>query len=506
MDIARSVFRQILKASSKVALPLMIRICLLAGGVVALTAAPSATQTLPASAAFVPSVYQRFEDWKTVCDRLPSNRALKHRSVAKDLRPLKDFAQFDEVLEAFFAQCKSNGLARADVWLGQAPAKAQFLNTDAAYFARPAIPFQPFVQRLMVPENAEVFYHGDFHGDIHSLVTWLGWLNSHDYLHGFRFAKPDAYMVLLGDYTDRGAYSVEVLYTLLRLKIENPDRVVLVRGNHEDVRLAATYGFLDEAANKYGRTFNAARVMRLYDFLPVVLYLGCRDYFIESHHGGMEPGFNPGPLLGAPDSIRFQFLGRINQAQFLKEHPNWLAALPEGERRLAERALVDFTPESPTTPSAIGFMWNDFSIVRGQAEFAIDPGRAYVYGERATRLILEQAGTATRHIRAVFRAHQHSTVINPMMRRLKASQGIFRHWQEGDSLGLLESDPVILSKRLDHAEERRVPANSVWTFNVVPDSLYGDGCDFSFDTFGILTVARNPDDWRLRVVNVNIPK
>jgi hypothetical protein len=51
-----------------------------------------------------------------------------------------------------------------------------------------------------------------------------------------------------------------------------------------------------------------------------------------------------------------------------------------------------------------------------------------------------------------------------------------------------------------------VPANSVWTFNVSPDSVYGDGCEFSFDTFGILTTAQSVDDWKLRVINLPVPK
>ena len=38
------------------------------------------------------------------------------------------------------------------------------------------------------------------------------------------------YMVFLGDYLDRGHYGMEVVYTLLRLKFENWDRVFLLKG------------------------------------------------------------------------------------------------------------------------------------------------------------------------------------------------------------------------------------------------------------------------------------
>ena len=59
-------------------------------------------------------------------------------------------------------------------------------------------------------------------------------------------AKPNTYMVFLGDYTDRGNYGIEVLYTMLRLKLANPEQVFMARGNHEDIQMIASYGFLAE--------------------------------------------------------------------------------------------------------------------------------------------------------------------------------------------------------------------------------------------------------------------
>ena len=128
----------------------------------------------------------------------------------------------------------------------------EFFNTNRAYFLKPPIPFQPFAQKLQVPSGSEVVFHGDFHGDIHSFIAMLDSLNQAGTLDGFRLAKPNRYMVFLGDYTDRGNYGIEVLYTLLRLKLANPDRVFMARGNHEDVQMTPTYGFIAECQKKYG--------------------------------------------------------------------------------------------------------------------------------------------------------------------------------------------------------------------------------------------------------------
>jgi hypothetical protein len=453
---------------------------------------------------FAPSVYKRFASWKAACEQVPANRVLKMTLPPRDVLPLKSFSPFAEALNAFFALSKTSALAQANAWLGNGPVRPQFFNTDAIYFLKPPIPFQPFVERQLVPPGAQVFFHGDLHGDIRSLVAWMDWLNRNGYLHDFRITRPDVYLVFLGDYTDRGMYGVEVLYTLLRLKLANPNQMFMVRGNHEDVSLSARYGFLAEGRGKYGRDFDIPHVMRLYDFLPVALYLGCGTNVIQCNHGGVEPGFNPGPLLDAPDAVQYQLLGRLNQQEFMAKHPGLMEGFTSQERRLMEGTLVDFQPESPTVPAVIGFMWNDFSVVRGEPRFDFDPGRAFIYGESTTRYLLRESSGKKRRLQAVFRAHQHATVLNGMMRRLKVGHGIYRHWQETDSAAFLEAELPVVAQKIDLSEERSVPPGSVWTFNVVPDSVYGEALDYSFDTFGILTTGKNLSDWKLRVVNQTI--
>lgn len=70
---------------------------------------------------------------------------------------------------------------------------------------------------------------GDLHGDLDALETIL------------RKSKFfDAYgltIIFLGDYGDRGKESVEVYHLILNLKSRFPDRVILLRGNHECLEL-----------------------------------------------------------------------------------------------------------------------------------------------------------------------------------------------------------------------------------------------------------------------------
>jgi len=448
------------------------------------------------------TVHPDFKHWKELCEKVPMNRVLRSdvKNVHLPSLPLRTFRPFDEVLDAFFQLSTNGPMAQAGIWVGQDTLPPGFFNTSEVYFEK-KIPFQPFTQKLVLPEGAEVLVHGDFHGDIHSLITWLGWLNEQQYLDGFRLKRPGMHFLFLGDYTDRGVYGVEVLYTILRLKLANPANVHMVRGNHEDVSLATRYGFLLEGHTKYGREFNVRKVLRLYDFLPVAIYLGQGTNFLQCNHGGMEPGFDPGKLLDSSGDVRFQILGPLQQAGFLKANPAFLESLDMDSKRVAGSEFQDFRPDSPVAPTTLGFMWNDFSLVRGERQLAIDSGRALVFGDRATASILSASSTATSRVRAVLRAHQHSSLINPMMRRLKVSNGIFRHWQTNDSLQALDLPEERLSA-LERSESRSIPDSSVWTFNVSPDSAYGAGCGFNFDSFGILKVDKEFSRWSIRTVNI----
>ena len=443
-----------------------------------------------------------FDDWIAKCNLLPPNRKLNGRLPNNDQLPLKDLKEFKWLLDQFFEKQLTGPLSVDENWLGNKPSKETFFNTSKVYFEQGGIPFEPFAQKLNLNAEAKVLFHGDLHGDLHSLNEWLKHLNREGLLNGFKATDPNINLMFLGDYTDRGSYGVEVMYVLLRLRVENPGQVWMARGNHEDIQLTMNYGFLKEATSKYGPEFPIKRLSRIYDFLPVVIYAGHGDNYIQCNHGGMEPGYSPAKLLDHPTPIAYHLLGDIKQKTFLNTHTDLAPILGANGNRIAQSNFKDFTPTSPTTPTILGFMWNDFSVTSDEENLTIFPGRAWVYGKDLTRKVLNKGSSTQNKVKAIFRAHQHSGIPNPMMRRLVHSSGVFRHWQESRPPSALENEGSLESLNLETGNMRKLVEGAAYTFNVAPDSNYGAGNRYDFDTFGILNFAEAFEEWELEVVNL----
>ncbi|CAI5480669.1 unnamed protein product [Closterium sp. Yama58-4] len=128
------------------------------------------------------------------------------------------------------------------------------------------------VQRVDSP----VTLCGDIHGQFYDMME----------LFKVGGDCPQTNYLFMGDFVDRGFYSVETFLLLLALKVRYPDRITLIRGNHESRQITQVYGFYDECLRKYGSVNVWRYCTDIFDYLSLSALV---DNQIFCVHGGLSP-------------------------------------------------------------------------------------------------------------------------------------------------------------------------------------------------------------------------
>ena len=130
-------------------------------------------------------------------------------------------------------------------------------------------------QPILLELEAPLKICGDVHGQYYDLLRLFEY-------GGF---PPDSNYLFLGDYVDRGKYSIETICLLFIYKIKYPENFFLLRGNHESATINRLYGFYDECKRRY-----SIRLWKVFcdvfNCLPISAVV---DEKILCMHGGLSP-------------------------------------------------------------------------------------------------------------------------------------------------------------------------------------------------------------------------
>lgn len=137
--------------------------------------------------------------------------------------------------------------------------------------AKEIISSQPVLLNLVPPLTV----CGDIHGNFFDLIRIFE-----------KCGDPSKTSYLfLGDYIDRGRYSINTMILLLLYKIKYPQNFFLLRGNHETRSVNKQYGFFEECENIYNadiwNLFNDT-----FDYFPISALIYNKIFCI---HGGISP-------------------------------------------------------------------------------------------------------------------------------------------------------------------------------------------------------------------------
>ena len=190
---------------------------------------------------------------------------------------------------------------------------------------------------------------GDIHGQFADLLELFR-------VGGELSDNPDLTYVFLGDFVDRGYSSIQTFAYLMLLKIKYPERLVLVRGNHESRQVTTVYGFYDECQKKYGGADVWRACTEVFDCLPIAAII---DDEMLCLHGGLSPAI----------------------------------------RRLDQIRLIRRKREVPVDGPYCDLLWSDPDAASG---FVVSPrGAGYLYGGDVTREFMH-----LNKLSLIARAHQ----------------------------------------------------------------------------------------------------
>lgn len=322
-------------------------------------------------------------------------------------------SEFNQILETYITHA-THRLTQA-TWFG----RKLLCNDKEFYNYKNPTRIRPYVAKKTMRTHSTVYLWGDLHGDLDALLTSLYRLCQDGIIDdAWRIQAPHTYFVFLGDLVDRGSQGPEIMYLVLTLAVHNPDTVILIRGNHEDVSINNTCfpsftqqirALFPRRAPEHEYTKTLGVLNCVYNLLPVAVFIGCGDNYVQCCHGGLEPRYNPQDFLN--QKADYQAITKLTSC--VCENNLFLEPLAAANMHTLH----------------MGFMWNDFNAHTDpvQAQLShITPNRGLMIGRTLCEQLLHLYSAGNAQVRGCIRGHQHNYTMPGLLD--PRNLGIFSLW------------------------------------------------------------------------------
>ncbi len=321
-----------------------------------------------------------------------------------------------------------------------------------------------YVQKVIVNSGSTFCFMGDLHSSVHTLIRSLWRLVKLGHLNKDLTVKnKNFYMVFLGDYVDRGRWGVEVIMTLMKLKLQNWNNMFFVAGNHETGGVPLLMGFHNEIKSKFpqgGKLFWSL-YRKVFMNLPVAVFLQCGKNVVQCCHGGIEEDFMPLEFLKNETKL-FQNVGK---EEFCR-----------------------------------GLFWSDFCASNPTGHHSRRAKNVFLADQKSTKEYLTKNG-----MKAFMRAHQddefglkvffdssHEPACDNSIKTNRYEKDCLYHWTTVvERLGI--TDHTFPVSKFDHYP--------VFTFTSAVEAR-----KFPFDCFGLVEAYDSWDKWMMHVYEMFLDK
>lgn len=341
-----------------------------------------------------------------------------------------------------------------------------------------------YAQKKDLSNPGNLIFTGDIHGSIFSLLRnfwrWiaLGLINNK-----LEIINQNNYFIFLGDYVDRGFYSVEVDYLLKIFFLNNPQNVILIRGNHELEYINVKYGFKKELENKYkgNNTYIYNIVNKTFDFLPTALFIGYNQNYILCCHGGVGQNIDSKLTnLFSKDNIIYTLLDA----------------------------------------SSINFLWSDFiqyKINSSSNDSFLDSERGL--GQSVTvqgwNIFQENFSLIAKKLIGIVRGHQHNDFGIKMLCQTIPENIFTEIYAKHPYINLSFDDSfngspdfkgpynwkIIVPQEIQN-DPNGIPFISEYYAPIYTFSNANEGTFCPYDSFGILNITEDPINWRFKLYEI----